>query len=1051
MEKPFHILNASAGSGKTFSLVRNYLKLLLVEDHTRAELGQIVAMTFTNKAALEMKTRILSDLNKLAGGAPENKAFIDETADFVGISSEKVIANSKLVLRKLLHQYENFNVLTIDKFNLRLIKSFSRDLDLPEQFDIVINQEELMERSIDELMQKVDAKDKGKIYQLALNYSSAQLQAEGKWAIKRSLQEKAKNITKENNFQLIQQLMEKDFSEEEKAKLTETKKKLVFEAQQLGKRIIIAYQNCGLDASDFHYAKRTSDRIEKFAQTDLIEKVDLSYFELSKTFIPNLEKTNEKNPIPELLTAIVAFQKWNDEHLNELVVIDENLRQLPIILLLRELAISLETIRERESSILISEFNKLVSRLVRNEEAPFIYERLGSRYKHFFLDEFQDTSHLQWTNLIPMVHESLSTNNFNFVVGDPKQSIYRFKNGLAEQFVVLPEIYNPGNDLKIAEKSLFFKQQGSKKPLPNNWRSAEEIVNFNNRFFSILKESLPENGQRHYEDILQVPKGKPKGYVQLEYNLEKASVDSENDDTEFETENEAKCIEYVREVIADGYFPGDICILAKTKASCNKYANALKKEGYEIVSADSLLVNSDEGVKLLIQFLSWRNNLYNYQKAQLFAHNYFKLKDEASAIRNYFACFEFVEDPSTGLIAEKKRFSIHEFFVVSGLSRDLIDAPFSSIYSYLKTTISVLNLDLDNNYVKQLLDIAFEYDSKVGPTLSNFLTYYATEAKRSNVQVVQNRNAIKIMTSHKSKGLEFPVVIVPNLKFDSTKRDDLFLSTDYYFIEQSVSKSNSEKGFFSEEITKELDETTMDYVNQLYVTFTRPIDRLYIYDRKSHTDSAFRKLVISTFEQLPGTTTENNLLSLKWGEKPEITHEKSEDAVLYETAELGDTLWFPEISLRDKFSVDEDGLTKQIRLGKQFHGIMEKSASIEEAREIVEEGLISGAIAIEFKEQLLFMIAEFFAHPTSTELFNLGTHLNERTLIVDESNRLRPDKLILGVDKMVIVDFKTGEPLPKHEKQVQQYAAILKKMGYAQIEGYLYYSNTSEYKNVPLG
>ena len=1044
LEKPFHILNASAGSGKTFSLVRNYLKLLLAEDETRAELGQIVAMTFTNKAALEMKTRILSDLNKLAGGNPEDQGFIDETADFIGIPSEKIVANSKLVLRKLLHQYENFNVLTIDKFNLRLIKSFSRDLDLPEQFDIVINQEELMDRSIDELMQKVDAKDKGKIYQLALNYSSAQLQSEGKWAIKRSLQEKAKNITKENNFQLIQALMEKDFSEEDKAKLKETKNKLVFEAQQLAKRIIIAYQNCGIEPADFHYGKRTADRLEKFAQTDLIEKVDLSYFEITKTFIPNLEKTHEKHPIPELLASVVAFQKWCNEHLDELVVVDENIRQLPIILLLRELAISLETIRERESSILISEFNKLVSKLVRNEEAPFIYERLGSRYKHFFLDEFQDTSHLQWTNLIPMVHESLSTNNFNFVVGDPKQSIYRFKNGLAEQFVLLPEIYNPDNDLKTTEKSLFFKQQGIKEPLPNNWRSAEKIVQFNNEFFSILKTSLPENGQRHYEDIFQVPKGKPKGYVQLEYNLEKASSDSDNDDSEFETENEAKCIQYVKEVIADGYFPGDICILAKTKASCNKYANALKKEGFEIVSVDSLLVNSDEGVKLLIQFLSWRNNLYNYQKAQLFAHNYFKLKDETSFLKHYFECFEVGED-------EKKRFSVNKFFRISGLSRELTDAPFSSIYSYLKTTISLLKLELDNNYVKQLLDIAFEYDSKVGPTLSNFLTYYATDAKKSNVQVVQNRNAIKIMTSHKSKGLEFPVVIVPNLKFDSTKKDDLFLSTDYYFIEQSVSKSNSEKGLFSKEIARELDESTMDYVNQLYVTFTRPIDRLYIYDRKPYTDSTFRKLIISTFEQLPGAQTENNFLTLKWGEKPEITHEKSEDSTLYELTKLNDTLWFPEISLRDKFTADEDGLTRQIRLGKQFHGIMEKSASILEARKIVDEGLISGAIAIEFKEQLLFMIDEFFAHPTSIELFNLGTHLNERTLIVDESNRLRPDKLILGTGKMVIVDFKTGEPLPKHEKQVQQYAVILKRMGYENLEGYLYYSNTSEYKRVPLG
>lgn len=1044
MDKPFQILNASAGSGKTFSLVRNYLRLLLTDKEDRAELGQIVAMTFTNKAALEMKTRILADLNKLAYGGATQAQFLKETAAFVGIAEDKIIRNSKYVLRKLLHQYENFNVLTIDKFNLRLIKSFSRDLNLPEQFEIVINEKELMERSIDELLQQVDAKDKGKIFRLALNYSQERLLTEGKWNIKGNLQDKAGTITKESNFQTIQQLIETDFTEEDKTHLITHKKELIGKAKMLAEQILHEFQNLGENPDLYAGKSITSKRLEKFRNFEDLEKVNPDYFNLTPAFLANIQKTSDNLGTTNLLEAVLAFSDWTNKNLIRLRQVDETLKQLPFTLLLRELAISLESIRERESTILISEFNKLVSQLVKNEDAPFIYERLGNRYKHFFLDEFQDTSHLQWTNLVPMVHESLAHSNFNFIVGDPKQSIYRFKNGVAEQFVCLPKIYNPDNDSRIALKSDFFHQMGEKKPLPNNWRSAEEIVAFNNLFFAKIKGSLSESGQSYYEDLHQVPKGKKGGFVQIEYSLKTEDQSDSDDETEESlSENEYKCVQYVNEVIADGYYPGDICILAKTKKSCNEFANALKKAGYQVVSADSLLVDSDQGVRLLIRFLSWRNNLLNIQKAQLFASSYFEYNFPNHGTERYFNCFVTDENG-------KSYFSIELFYQVSGLAKEQVNRPFSSIYSCLQEIIDVIAINRNNSYIKQLLDLAFNYDTKVGPILANFLTFYHTEGKKTNVQIVQNRNAIKIMTAHKSKGLEFPVVIVPTLKFDSGIKDSLFLSSSPFFLEASVSKKNVETGYFSDVISKEIDDVLLDTINQLYVTFTRPVDRLYIFEKKSAKQSPFQKLVAEVISDMPNTEKSDNSMLMTWGTKPEIGHETEEEVNSYELSDLKNKLWFPEISLRDQNRRDEDGLTKQIRLGKQFHSLMEESTDFESVQLLISEGLSSGRIALEFKDQLVEMTATFFDHEISRSLFENGKHLNERTLIVDETKRLRPDKLILLNDTITIVDFKTGEPLAKHEKQVQEYAEVLKRMGYSEVVGYLYYSNLAEYKKVAI-
>lgn len=1028
-DKPFLILNASAGSGKTFNLVRNYLRLLLIEGENRAEMSQIIAMTFTNKAALEMKTRIVSDLNKLATVAI-NHSFLVETADFIRLSPEIIQKNARFTLKKILHQYEDFNVLTIDKFNLRLIRSFSRDLNLPEQFEVVLDEDLILEKAVDELLNTIDTNKQNRLYQLAINFAKSNLDEENKWNIKKALLASAAVLKNEQSFATIRKLTASSFTENDLGIWKESVKLLRLQLQQLLRDLSVSLETSGLSPEDFSNKNTSYKRLIKLITTKLKTDDLIVNLELSTSFIGHIEKTGAvtgQHDFVDKFTILNTFWTSNKE---KLVVHELKIKQFYLLSILKELALSMEQIRQKESVIRISEFNQLVADLVKDEEAPFIYERLGTRFGHFFLDEFQDTSRLQWTNLVPLVHESLGHNKFNFIVGDPKQSIYRFKNGVAEQFVALPRIYNPENDAKINEKSNFFEEQGRVGGLEENWRSAADIVRFNNSLFEALKPQLPEVGQTYYNKITQEPRGKENGLVtfKMDHQKDKAQKESELDLLE----------KWVNDCIQDGYAPGDICVLSKNKRSCNSFANHLKSKGFSVVSSDSLLVDSDIFVQLVICFLKWRSNPLENQYAMQFAEKLFRINHPNSSYSLYEQCFELIELDKK----QKKRFSIVQFLNLSGFDDSLLNSGYQSIFSLIKTFIRAQSIDeLKNAYIHQLLDISFNFDLSNGPDLMSFLSFYTTTGHKTNVQLPDNKYAIKIMTAHKSKGLEFPIVIIPILNFGSkrTEKNTRIIEKDDHFIETKLGKKDQLLPAIEELGVLENNAELMDAVNLLYVAFTRPIDRLYFYSNSDFDKT--NKMVFEILSSLhPEHLDKEAVLAGQIGSKPKMTNSESTTEASFTAANLSDFLWFPEISL---FSQEEDAasaLSKQKRIGNQFHGIMENSTSQEEALVVLATGIRKGKIEKSAEKELFSLIEEIYANETIKTLFSLGTHLNERTLAVDSSTLLRPDKIIYSTNETVVIDFKTGEEKAKYINQVNDYVAALKDVGYKNVRGYLYYS-----------
>lgn len=1033
-KRPLLVLNASAGSGKTYNLVRNYLVLLLKETSDKADLGQLVAMTFTNKAAYEMKTRIIRDLNRLGNPSEKDQPYLKEIAGLTGLKEADVQKNAQLVLRKMLHRYEDFNVLTIDKFNLRLIRSFSRDLNLPEQFDIVMDEQSVLEKAVDELLGTIDNESKNRIYKLAVNFALTNLDEETNWNVRKALIESAQILTDERSYQVIRKLVEKEFTQAEYDLWKIQLKAHQQEISQWQRDIALAIERSGLSPDDFSGKSTTWKKLQKFVQASgnsVMLNDDFSDTEKG-TFGNNLEKTQEKTGQPEPGATIFRFWDYWKKLYPELFELEIKVKQFYLLSILRELAVFMENIREKEAIIRISEFNKLVSELVRDEEAPFIYERLGNRFRHFFLDEFQDTSRLQWMNLVPLVHESLGHGQFNLIVGDPKQSIYRFKNGVAEQFVALPQIYNPEQNEAIANRSAFFDTMGRREGLNENWRSAKEIVAFNNLFFDGFRNYMPDSGRAYYDAVSQIPRGKEGGLITFEM--------SKKDDDSHERSLDQLLL-WVQTCIADGYLPSDICILAKRKAECNTYANHLKNNGFQVVSADSLLVNSDQLVQLTIAYCKMRNNPLNRQIFMRFAELYLRIFSAENAFITYEQCFESTtENP-------KPYFSRERFFHYSTFDKQLLSSGFQDIFSLIQQFLRACNIDeLNNAYVHQLLDLAAQYDQHNGPDLMNFLQYYDASGYKTNVQLPENEHSIKVMTAHKSKGLEFPVVIIPSLRFDvkSPKGKALLFESGDHFVQSNLKKSDSILPVIEPFMLQEKDAEIMDHINLLYVAFTRPVDRLYFMGTISSREPLQQHVFDNLAHLWPESVQENGQLSGTIGTAPIVEHEQKERDLPFTPVSLNDFLWFPYISILPDDETAENELTRQRRFGKQFHAILEQNNSEEEALESIERGILKGTVDAAFRSDLQEQVKRLFSNSAYTSLVNGGTQLDEQTLLIDNKTRLRPDKIILHENRTIVIDFKTGERKAEHRTQVAQYAFALELIGYQSVESYVYYVAENE-------
>jgi ATP-dependent exoDNAse (exonuclease V) beta subunit len=1048
--KPLKVLNASAGSGKTFNLVKEYIQLLLGEQKNTFKFAQIIAMTFTNKAAFEMKSRIIQALDELSfpdkyGKKSDDYAILIGNA--LGVNPEEIHVRAKLVLQNILHRYEDFHVMTIDKFNLKLIRSFSRDLNLSTDFEIIFNETEVIEKVIDKMMSELDISESNHLTRIIFEYAKSNVEEGEKWDFRKNLIKFSEIIKNEKYNSIVEALIDKDFSferlKELKHELSRKKDHFAGECQ----KVYSIFQNENIESNELPDGTRTYNPIANLNSIDTFPKTFFTEAFIKKC--QEFEVPKGKRFPSSLKQALLDLNSIWEKGIGEFSALELYVKNYYNMALLQFMAKQLGTIRKEEQLIRISEFNTLISQLVKNEDAPFIYERLGTRFQHFLLDEFQDTSHLQWLNMVPLVHESISNMNQNLIVGDPKQSIYRFKNGVAEQFIALPEIYNPENDADILRKSAYFKSQGEMLPLEDNWRSSATIVEFNNHFFELLKAALSDTNQSFYASIKQNPKSKIKGYVEI-ISEPKSKEASDSIGKEFDL-----LLKWIEECEADGFKRGDICLLGEKNKECNSWAIFLTEKGYDVVSADSLLVDSDVAVQLTISYLKRRLQPLSENEKRKFAEKYFGYTSE-----NSFTDYKsYLVEKITESTGKKYTFFNDEDFIKNHFNSNVeFFMKYENVYDLIQKFYRMMNFDeLTNPYLHHLADIAHQFDLNNGPDLKSFLDYYKSDGYKSAVQLPESENAIKIMSIHKSKGLEFPVVILPNMNLSTgIKNHSKFLfESDDYILYAGASK-NSEIDVIKTFADIESNLILTDSVNKCYVALTRPVERLYIYNTfKSQSDfgDVFNTMLdnLSYPDETFSKSEQDGQLKITIGNRVGKQEEgKSVADTFFIPENVSDRLWFPDISLQDRKDLAEmDSMSDAQRYGNQLHVVL---AAVNDKNEIATcfDNLIkSGIIEIAFVDRMKSEIEEIFENEEYQRLFeNAIEIISEQDIIAGEFSIVRPDKLILKNDAAIILDYKTGLPKKKDVQQVKEYASVLKEIGYESVEAYLFYTSTKEITQV---
>ncbi len=615
MQRPsFSIYDASAGSGKTYALVKEYLKIILVAPKNDAY-RHILAITFTNKAVHEMKSRIVGSLSEFAKDEPSEKAqdLMWDLAIEIELSIIQIKTKSQQIIKHIIHNYAAFDISTIDKFTHKVIRAFAHDLNLPMTFEVTLDTENLLIEAVDAII--AQAGEDETLTKLLIDFTMEKTDDDKSWDISREILETGRLVLNENNRNEITHFQDKSIAEfvEIKKKLAEACKVLEKESVVIAEEALLLIEKNGIDTKSFsagHFPKHLLS-----IQEGKFNPKNKTYHEFDDIKINKTAKDRAviENIIPDLLQFLDRVYK-TFEKINFYKAFLKNITPLS---LLNTVSNELAKIQEEQNVLSISEFNAIIHREIQNQPAPFIYERLGERYRHFFIDEFQDTSEMQWQNLIPLIDNALSgQDDFGvkgtlMIVGDPKQSIYRWRGGKAEQFIELSKDQNPFNN---PDKKL--------EHLDKNYRSYSQIIEFNNDFFKLISNEFihPDYKDLYENHSHQKTNDKTGGYVNISF-IPKVETSEEDEETLDKTDLYLLAtLNTIQKVMQQGFQYKDIVILTRKRDQGIAIANYLTEQGIPLLSSETLMIQNATEVRLIIHLLKYLKNNADLEAKAYFLH-----------------------------------------------------------------------------------------------------------------------------------------------------------------------------------------------------------------------------------------------------------------------------------------------------------------------------------------------------------------------------------------------------------------------------------------------
>ena len=1053
----FTVYKSSAGSGKTFTLVREYLTLVLENPW---KYKRILAITFTNKAANEMKERVINALlqignqqqNPLSGSVA---VMFDQLKEKLKMPDEKLVENAQMVTQLILHHYSDFAISTIDSFVHKIIRSFAFDLRLPMGFEVELDTEETLRRIIDLLVNKAGSDED--LTNLLVKFTQAKTEDEKNWNIEDDIYNVAKLLMQEDSQKQVKTL--KEHSIGDFIKIHVAISKFIFEYEQqlqkFGDKAMALIRQSAVGEAAFAQGNRgIYPWFNRFAKGDfsrqkptntVINTVEQDKWHSGKASAADKAAIDSiKQQLSDVYLEILQHIENNEEKYKISQAVRNNLYPLAI---LHEIEQILDDYRSENNILLISEFNQRISKVVMNEPVPFIYERVGEKFQHYLVDEFQDTSVLQWQNLLPLYENSLSTNNFNMIVGDAKQAIYRWRSGEVEQFIQLPKLYKSDDLPLIKEREQVLIRNHEAKDLIHNFRSAKQLVEFNNAFFKIVAGLLPENYREVYANAAQIAgSSNTGGFVEI--------VFYKNDQDEFdrETHNLNRIVEIIHQSEALDYKPGDIAVLCRNNSSASLIAAHLLQQNIPVVSSESLLLAASINVRTIISIarllVSADDQIARMELLNWFRQNKKMEQDWPSLIEQWVK--------GSGKDSRIKSFfgNLEKFGIKINSDR-LLEL---SVYEFCEEVIRGFDMQNSNDpYIPFFLDSVLDQMKDPGFDLKALIDWWGRKKDRLSIVVPAEVNAVKVMTIHKSKGLEFPVVIYPfaNEKLKISK-DKLWVDPGEVIPDLNTilvdASANLQETRFEESYLEEKGKSLLDLINVLYVVMTRAADRLHVisdYPPKS-AESVSIPVVLKHYLQT-ANHWQDDLTIYKFGDENTRNQNKEKPGGQQQPIDLttsADWRKLVSLSLQAPEYWDIEHPAGDSEWGTLIHKMLSKIRSKKDIQEVVSAFEANGLLDFEIADKIGNQLRHFITHPAVEPYFNPEiTSLEEFDLLLPNGDIQRPDRVILDGDKITVVDYKTGRKSEKHVLQVKKYIKTLQQVGYQNVFGvvlYIYEKNPVE-------
>lgn len=1064
-----NIYKASAGSGKTYTLTKDFIFLSFNEPN---RFMNILAVTFTNKAAGEMKERIILELAKLSN-APLSSAYFEDIKNQFKLTERQIANKARKNLTKILHNYTFFNISTIDSFVQKVIRAFAFELQIPNSYSLDLDIEKVATELTDELI--LGLNENKNLQKWLIQYANEKISEGKNWDFRDSIINFSYQLFKEDFYNIFD---EQNISDEEfNAKMTEILK-ICYSLINFYQKEFEAIVEKGIKIIEKSGIENISSQKVKFLRNVFLNNSAYS-LTLNNTLQNSIKEDdwwpkNAKEDIKSqwrgtiealvsLLNELIDLEKTKGKEYFSALNIKSNIFDFGV---LNNLSNLLPEYREKNNSLLISDITLLLKKIIGNNEAPFVYEKIGNKFKNIMIDEFQDTSGFQWHNFKPLILNSLAYDNYNLIVGDVKQSIYRWRSG-------------DWRLLHFKIKQEIGKSYISEVTLDTNWRSKKEIVEFNNAVFQvlpkILKQKITESFELNddfiemtnviteaYKDTVQkiAPKNNTGGYVQIKYY----SNTTWRDDVDLEI------IDTVKDLV-EKYPPGEIGILVRTNSDANRVMKLLLKfiaelpdnEKFNVISAESLLLSNSIAVNILVGILKFIVMPENYIFLIEIISNYYRLKKQEIDDNIFYI----------SSLKDTKNFLPDDFIEQFNGFIHL------SLYELVEKLLLIFELNsfkTEIPFIRSFQEVIADYVNSAGSDIAGFLNFWSDNSHKLSVQLSDQKNAVQIMTVHKSKGLAFSVVLMPYVDWNLNPKSSTVLWADttntpfnqFPYLPISYN-SNLAKSNFRQNFIEETIYSYMDNLNMLYVSFTRAKERIYAFAKtsKSKTNNTISDNLLKTITDFEKFTTDDMPLKLNtfWDKTNGIFQVGDQDQVFYEkeggnvdnvfslnTYPSND--WTTNIAIiahaEDLIAETVEVRRNAIKYGIMMHEILSSLTTKDDINWVVEKMKSIGKITDEDAQEIKTLIFELFENEQFAEWFNPRWEVfSEREILTRYGATKIPDRVITNNSEIIVIDYKFGSERPEHKKQIREYLSLLKDIySNKKITGFLLYAEEKIIKQV---